>query len=213
LSHPDVRQVDLVDLDPAVTEWARSFPAMVAHNGGALDDPRVTVVHQDAFVFVEETTGTWDAIIIDLPDPHSATLARLYTTAFYALLARRLTPHGALVTQATSPFYAPEAFWTIARTMEQAVPEEHPLGPLRVSPYHLHVPSFGEWGFVLAARRELAVGDLRPNIETEVLTPESTAALFVFDQGLGERVGARLNTLDDPTLAEAYLRGWRRYND
>lgn len=213
LSHPDVRHVDLVDLDPAVTQWARSFPAMVEHNAGALDDPRVTVLHEDAFVFVEETTGTWDAIVVDLPDPHSATLARLYTTAFYALLAKRLTPNGALVTQATSPFYAPEAFWSIAQTLEEAIPESHPRGPLRVAPYHLHVPSFGEWGFVLAAQRDLSPQALRPTLDTTVLTPESTAALFVFDQGLGERTGARVNTLDDPSLAEAYLRGWRRYND
>lgn len=213
LSHPDVEHVDLVDLDPAVTTWASTFAPMVELNGGAFDDPRVTVHHTDAFVFVEETAETWDAIVADLPDPHSATLARLYTTAFYALLARRLTPQGALVTQATSPFYAPEAFWTIAATVARSVPADHPLGPLRVHPYHLHVPSFGEWGFVLAARRDLDVSALAPTIDTAVLTPESTAALFVFDKALGDRSQARVNTLDDPNLAESYLRGWRRYNE
>lgn len=213
LTHPDVASVDLVDLDPAVTTWARSWPAMVAANGGALDDPRLTVHHTDAFRFLDETAQTWDVVVADLPDPHSAPLARLYTTAFYALVARRLAPGGVFVTQATSPFYAPEAFWGVVATLEAAVPADHPAGPLVARPYHLHVPSFGEWGFVLAARRPLDPTGWAPTIPTEVLDAASLQALFVWDKALGDRPAVSVSTLDDPAVAAAYQRGWRTWHE
>ena len=118
-----------------------------------------------------------------------------------------------LVTQATSPFYAPEAYWTIVATLEAALPADHPAGPLEAQPYHIHVPSFGEWGFVLAGRGSIDAAGLRPSIPTEVLDADSLGALFVFDKALGARPAVRPNTLDDPVLAELYSRGWRTWHD
>ncbi len=213
LQHPDVTGVDVVDLDPEVTALARTWQPLVDLNGGALDDPRVTVHHQDALRFLEATRESWDVILIDLPDPHSATLAKLYSTAFYALASRRLRDSGVLATQATSPFYAPEAYWSVVATLEAAVDPEHPGGPLRAWPYHLHVPSFGQWGFVLASRRALDPARLSPSIPTEVLDGPSLAAMFVWDKALGDRPEVQVNRLDDPVLATYYRRGWRAWND
>ena len=43
----------------------------------------------------------------------------------------------------------------VVQTIEAAVSTDHPGGPLKAWPYHHHVPSFGEWGFVIASQRAL----------------------------------------------------------
>ncbi len=47
--------------------------------------------------------------------------------------------------QATSPLYARRSFWSIVATLEDV--------GFAVAPYHALVPSFGEWGFILAGRK------------------------------------------------------------
>lgn len=212
LREEGVQRVDLVDLDPAITRLARSYPPLVALNGGSLSDPRVQVHHEDALAFLEASEEGWDLILIDLPDPHNRLLAKLYSRQFYALALRRLRPRGALITQATSPFYAPQAYWSIVATLEAALPPEHPEAPLRVLPYHSHVPSFGEWGFVLATRAEVDPRRLVPSIPTEVHDAASLQAMFVWDKALGGRPEVRINTLDAPVTARYYRRGWRNFN-
>ena len=172
-----VERIDVVDLDPAMTALARTNPGLVALNEGSLSDPRVTVHNQDAMAFLEDTQQAWDVVLLDLPDPHSATLAKLYSTAFYALVARRLRAEGVLATQATSPFYAPQAYWSIVQTLEVAL-EDHPSGALETLPYHASVPSFGEWGFVLAGRDLPSIEELSPSIDTQIHDAASMRALW-----------------------------------
>jgi len=121
LKYPTVEQVTVVDIDPAMTELARTRGELVALNRGSFSSPKVRIVHQDALRFVRADESFYDVIIIDLPDPSTAMLAKLYSRAFYAMAARRLTAGGVLVTQATSPYFAPEAFWCIVATIEGAV--------------------------------------------------------------------------------------------
>ena len=199
-----VQSVDIVDLDPAVTQLARSHAALVEANGAALDDPRVRVHNADAMEFLENTEQAWDVVLLDLPDPHSAALAKLYSTSFYATLARRLRAQGVLATQATSPFYAPAAYWCVVDTLEAS--------GFQTRPYHASIPSFGEWGFILAGRDRLPVEELEPSFETQVLDAEALRALFVWDKELGARPEPNVNTLDDPVLATLYERGWRTFN-
>ena len=117
-----------------------------------------------------------------------------------------------LVTQATSPFYAPRPTGPSSRPSRPRS-ADHPAGLPEAQPYHIHVPSFGEWGFVLAGRGSIDASGLRPSIPTEVLDADSLGALFVFDKALGARPAVRPNTLDDPVLAELYSRGWRTWHD
>jgi spermidine synthase len=211
LKYPRVVAVTLVDLDPAMTELGRERDELVRLNQGALRDPRVRIVNDDAMRFLERDRGAYDVVVVDLPDPHSLGLARLYSTAFYALAAHRLSRDGVLVTQATSPFYAPDAFWCVVRTMAAAIPAGD-LQPLRPVAYHVDVPSFGDWGFVLAATRALAPERLSPSVPTRFLTPESFRALFAFGKDVAPRAGP-VNRLDDPVLYDAYRRGWQRFNE
>lgn len=193
LEHPRVESVTLVDLDPAMTGLARRHPALVAANRGSLDDPRVRLVHADALRFLESTEERWNVAIVDLPDPKTVSLARLYTRGFYELLAHRLGPGGVIVTQATSPFFAPRAFLTIWKTLREA--------GLVAVPYHAHVPTMGEWGWVIGLvppargaapgedelRRRLAGLDFASgdygDVEMAFLNPGAMAAMLHFGKG------------------------------
>jgi spermidine synthase len=204
LKHAQVQRVDLVDLDPAMTRLFTEHSLLSALNGGVLRDARVQVHNQDAARFLEDTAETWDAIILDLPDPSSPALARLYASSFYALVERRLSAGGALVTQATSPYYSAQAFWCIVATLEAR---------FRVWPYHVNVPSFGEWGFALASRRELDVGALRVGVPARFLTDATLAGLFAFPGDLQRPAVLEINNLDRPVLVRYYEQGWQKYND
>ncbi|TNE84346.1 MAG: polyamine aminopropyltransferase [Deltaproteobacteria bacterium] len=208
LKHPEVRQIDLVDLDPVLTELFREQPELAALSGHALSDPRVTVHNDDALRFLEDAEARWDVVIMDLPDPNDSGLSRLYSEAAFRLAGRRLTDQGALVTQATSPFYAPEAFWCIARTAEAAL-SEGPQ-PRTIRPYHVHVPSFGEWGFVLASHGEVSPEALVPEVPTRFLDESAVQAMVRFPADLGPR-DVVINRLEDAALARYYAQGWRHY--
>ncbi len=149
LRHPDIDEIVLVDLDPAVTALSRGMPAMRELNADALDDPRVTVVNADARAWLAEGGDLFDVVVVDLPDPSSEDLARLYTTGFYRRIARRTAVGGTVMVQASSPWFAPRAFRAIGATLAEVF--EH------VSPVQAYVPSFGLWGFQLASMRELHV--------------------------------------------------------
>jgi spermidine synthase len=152
LRQPGVDTIVQVELDPAVIELARS--TMRVANGGSLDNPRVAIVVDDAMTWLRGVhpelrphTG-FDAVIADLPDPDTPVLGRLYSAEFYTLAARMLAPRGLLVVQAGSPYSTPTAFWRTVSTIEAA--------GYAVTPYHVHVPTFGDWGFALARRGDAA---------------------------------------------------------
>lgn len=208
LRYPSVERVDLVDLDPEMTRLFSTRSDLTTLNEGALLDPRVTVHNVDAGAFLEASTESWDVILADFVDPHAETLARLYSVSFYALVQRRLREHGVFVTQATSPFYAPEAFWCIERTVNAVA--DGPV-PRRVTPYRVNVPSFGEWGFVALGPADVDLRQLRPSVATRYLDEDALNALFAF--GAEARPAVEVNRLDQPVLAGYYRRGWQHFNE
>ncbi len=144
LRYDSVQEVTLVDLDPAVTDLARENRLLTDLNEHALDDPRVTVVNADAFRWVEDTPQTFDVVLVDLVDPSTERVAKLYSQEFYGMVAAHLRPGGAFATQATSTYFTPDAFWQVVSTVRAAAPDR------AVVPLTVNVPSFGEWGFALS---------------------------------------------------------------
>ncbi|MEL7233693.1 MAG: polyamine aminopropyltransferase [Chloroflexota bacterium] len=202
LKYDDVQQITIVDLDPAVTEFARTNPMMLQVNEGALDDPRVTVLNEDAYRYLEDTDVLHTAVIIDLPDPNNESLARLYSTAFYRLLRQRMAPDGVFVTQATSPYFVREAFWMIHNTIEETGFETLPL--------KTHIPSFGEWGFVMASPVQAPQPRLEENIDMRWLNMELLQQATFFDPDTAY-VETPVNTLNNPLLQRYYTDGWRQW--
>jgi spermidine synthase len=204
LRYPDVSHVTLVDLDPEMTDIARTFRPLRELNEAALDDPRMTLIHEDAMPWLARPeAGAFDVIVVDFPDPNSFAVGKLYSQRFYASVRDHLAPGGAVVVQATSPLMSRTSFWCIVRTMRAA--------ELTVRPYHTSLPSFGEWGFALAQRGDFAVpahvrlGGLR------FLDDATMASLFVFGVDMGE-VDADVNTLDTQVLVQYQERDWRRWD-
>ncbi|MCS6777937.1 MAG: polyamine aminopropyltransferase [Chloroherpetonaceae bacterium] len=198
LKHPAVRQITLVDIDPEMTRLGRTFPALVALNARALHDPRVTRIHEDAYRFLERASAQYDVIIADLPDPNSDVLAKLYSVQFFRLVRRHLSASGVFVTQASSPFFSRDAFWCIVRTLRAA--------GLQTAPYHAYVPSFGDWGFVLAASRPLHIASLQIRVPTRYLTTQLLPTLFLFGNDTAE-TEVEVSTLDHPRILQYYLNG------
>jgi spermidine synthase len=204
LRHPGVKEVVLVDLDPAMTDMASQLPAMRQLNGGSLLDPRVKVVNADAMVWLQETQDRrpFDIAIVDFPDPNNYSLGKLYTTRFYRLLRTLVKEDGAIAVQSTSPLLARQSFWCINATLEAA--------GWRTRPYHLAVPSFGVWGYVLASPRPLEVPrQCLSNLR--FLTPETMGAMFAFPRDM-DRIPAPVNRLDNQVLVHLYTSEWKRWS-
>jgi spermidine synthase len=201
LRYPSVEQILVVDLDAAVTDAFRTLPIAASLNGGSFSDPRVVVRNEDAFKYLEESTDSFDLVIVDFPDPSNYAVGKLYTDAFYHLLRQRLGVRGVAVVQATSPQYARESFWSIVTTIEAA--------GFAAAPLHVYVPSFGEWGFVLAGGEGMAEpASLRIDAASlRYLDAGALQDLFRFPRDLG-RVPAPVNRLNDQKLVSIYSREW-----
>jgi len=202
LKYPSVEQVTLVDLDPEMTRLFATHRELVRLNEGSLSDRRVRIVNADAFNWLEETAGTFDFAVLDFPDPSNFSLGKLYTTTFYAMLARRLAPEGRFVVQSTSPLFARQSFWCIVQTVEQT--------GFVVAPYHVYVPSFGEWGFVLAGRTPFTPPATLPE-RLRFLTAATLPQLFEFPRDMG-RLPAEPNRLNTQALVRYYEHEWNAIN-
>lgn len=201
LRHPSVESVTLVDLDPMVTRLARENPLFVGLNGGSLLSPKVTVVNDDAMTWLEKGTDLFDLVFVDFPDPNGFAVGKLYTKRFYSLLKRRLSPDGAFAVQSTSPLFARKSFWIIERTIGAS--------GFATRPYHATVPSFGEWGFVLASPRPFNVpARLIPGLR--YLSVETLPALFSFGPDMA-RLEVPVNRLHDQVLVRTYESEWRKF--
>lgn len=214
LKYSQIETIDLVDLDAEMIRLFRERSMLAELSNNALLNAKVKIHIQDAGKFLEQSDSSWDVIFLDLPDPNNLSLARLYTKSFYKLLSQHLSVNGIAVTQATSPFYAPEAFWCIAQTWSDS-----PLGPegkgrFKVYPYHAYVPSFGDWGFVLATRRDLDPRKLTlsKQVQLKYLTDELLPTLFAFPRDSSPPSEIQPNRLDNQVLVKYYRRGWRRFS-
>jgi len=207
LRYPDVEHVTLVDIDPDVTALFRDHPALSLLNGNALSDPRVQIVNADAWEFLKEAGAPFDVAILDLPDPKDLAVAKLYSRAFYATLTTRMASGGIIVTQATSPLYARKAFWTVEATLAATLDPYAQGRTLATMPYHAYIPSFGEWGFVLAGatlpdapRRALPEG-------LRFLDADAFPAMRRFPADMA-RLDMEPATLFDQPLPRLYEEGW-----
>ncbi|WP_221349425.1 polyamine aminopropyltransferase [Streptomyces beigongshangae] len=205
LRYDDVQHVTLVELDPAMTRLARDFPSLRDLNDRALDDPRVEVVNADAFNWLRGARQRYDAVVVDFPDPDTAALAKLYSVEFYHLLGQVLTPRSRVMVQGGSPFFAPKTYWSIARTIETA--------GYATTEFQVDVPSFGNWGFVLAARGggtppPLRLAPRAPRLRYLDETVLKAAAVFPVDR---RRQDVRPSTLMDPAVMEYVLDEWENY--
>jgi spermidine synthase len=198
LRYPNLGSITLVDLDPEMTRLFTEHPALAPLNGHSLRNPRVKVINDDAFAWLDANGGVWDFVVVDFPDPTNFSLGKLYTTAFYRLLKKHVSDTGLAVVQSTSPLFARQSYWCINQTMREA--------GFRTWPYHVYVPSFGEWGFILGGNNWQAPPALPSALRFLTLT--NVAELFHFPADM-QPVDAEVNRLNDQVLVRYYEREWR----
>ncbi len=198
LKYPGVQSVTLVELDPAMTELFSQKPELVQLNAGALQSPKVRIINADAFSWLETSSEAFDVMIVDFPDPTNFSIGKLYTNSFYALLDKHLAASGYAVIQTTSPLVARKSFWTVVNTVESV--------GLIATPYHAHVPSFGEWGYVVASRRPYRLPTTLPE-DLRFLSLQSLPTLFDFPLDMA-RVPAEVNRLSNQVLVTTYEAEW-----
>ncbi len=203
LRWPNVESVALVDLDRAVTDLFRTDERLLALNQRALHDPKLRVYNEDASLYLRDTEQAFDVILLDFPDPTHYGVGKLYALELYRKLAARLTDGGVVAIQATSPLFSAAAYWCIVRTLEAA--------GLFVLPYHAFIPSFGDWGFVLASKRPLEPPKAIPLEGLSFLTPPVLASLFAFPPE-SAKIEARVNRFDNQALVEYYVSAWKRWD-
>jgi spermidine synthase len=200
LKYPSVEQVTLVELDPHMTRLFSTRPLLTALNGGALASLKLRTVNADAFAWLAGNEEVFDVIVVDFPDPGNFAIGKLYTTSFYKRLDQHLAAGGYAVVQATSPLIARRSFWTVAATIEAV--------GLTTTPYHAHVPSFGEWGFIIASRRPYRLPGALPD-GLRFLTVDGVPALLQFPPDMA-RIDAEPNRLSDQRLVHTFEEEWGR---
>lgn len=213
LKYPSVESITLVDLDSVVTNLGKNYPVFRELNKDALRHEKVEILNTDGYKFMEQTSEFFDAIIIDLPDPRTVELNRLYSYEFYALCRKILRPGGVLVTQAGSPYFATQAFRSIEATMDTA--------GFSTAMLHNHVLTLGEWGWVLGVKSnsELDVKSRLQqlefeDVETQWLNREAMQMMTSFGKDIyGKTHGEiKVNYIHDPVVYRYYLNGnWDLY--
>jgi spermidine synthase len=199
LKYPQIESITLVDLDPEMTHLFTTHPMLTALNQNSFLSPKVHIINADAFLWVDSNTDSFDFIVIDFPDPTNFSLGKLYTTTFYKAVARHLSAQGLMVVQSTSPMFARDSFWCIADTIKQA--------GLTINPYHVYVPSFGEWGFVLAGTHDYQRPSVLP-AGLRFVSVKDMSTLFDFPPDMAP-LTMPPNRLNDQVLVHMYDQDWK----
>ena len=183
-----------------MTRLFSTHPMLTTLNQKSLRSPRVHVINADAFPWVDRDTGTASTSSSSIfPIPTNYSLGKLYTTAFYTAAARHLSAQGLMVVQSTSPMFARDSFWCIVETLKQA--------GLQTYPYHVYVPSFGEWGFVLAPRTSTRRHDRCPR-GCASSPCRAFQRFFQFPPDMAP-VPMPANRLNDQVLVRTYYQDWK----
>jgi spermidine synthase len=202
LKYPSIQHIQLVDLDPGMTTLFQQNLKLLQLNQRSLLSPKVHVLNRDAFTWIRQDTAKYDVVIVDFPDPSNYSIGKLYSTTFYAELEKRLTPDGLVVVQSTSPYVARKSFWCIRNTLAAV--------GFQTIPYHAYVPSFGEWGYVLALRNR----HWQPNgplpAGLRFVNTQTIRDMLYFPPDMAE-VPVEANKLNNQILVQSFEEEWAPY--
>ncbi len=199
LKYPQIEKITLVDLDPAMTRLFSTSAELTKLNQNALTNPKVKIFNDDAGKWIETNNEQFDLIIVDLPDPSNFALGKLYSVPMYRQLARHLSDTGYVVIQSTSPYFAPHAYWCVVETLKAA--------NFHTWPYHAYVPSFGEWGYVLASKQDHFIPPQQYSVPTRFLDAYTTKLMFEFPPDM-RATEVKPNYLNTQALVHYFEKDW-----
>lgn len=203
LKYRSIQSITLVDLDKQMIGLFKTQDLLTRLNKNSLNDPKVHVVIDDAFVWLRNCKQKFDAVIVDFPDPSNYSLGKLYSDTFYKALKNALNPEGIIVVQSTSPYYAKNSFWCVVSTLSAV--------GLQTTPYHAYVPSFGDWGYVLAGLQPYHPAEQEkypPGLK--YVAPRTVAQMLTFPQDMQPTVQC-VNRLNNQALVHLFESEWSEY--
>ena len=81
---------------------------------------------------------------------------------------------------------------------------------LQVRPYHAYIPSFGEWGFIMAAPHLPAWDRIELTVSTRFLDPNALGSMDTFPRDIAA-IETQVNTIHTHVLPKYYEQGWARW--
>ena len=145
LYHPSIERVVLIDLDEELIDLCRTH--LSTFHRGAFDHPKVEMVFQDGYSYLENCGERFDVVVIDVVDAiEEGPAQKLYTREFYHFLKTQcLTPNGIVVVQSMElNDVCLNDDWHVHREMKQSF--NH------VCSYATFVPSFwSKWRYTIAS--------------------------------------------------------------
>ena len=202
LKYPQLQSIKLIDLDPGMTSLFTHNQMLAQLNNHSLSSPRVKVINTDAYNWVRNDTTRYDCIIIDFPDPGNYSVGKLYTNSFYKEIYRLLSDDGVVVVQSTSPYIGRRSFWCIDHTIAS-------VGFLTM-PYHTYVPSFGEWGYVMATKNHSWRNDGELPEGLRYINAATIRDMMFFPPDMCE-VTTDINRLNNQVLVHYFETDWGPY--
>lgn len=168
-----VERACMIDIDGEVVEACKKHLAEM--HQGVFDDPRLTVLIQDALKFIDETDEKWDVIISDLSDPiEDGPSFKLFTKEYFENAKGILSPDGVFVLQA-GPVSPVEMgmHCRLSSTLRSVFDHVHS--------YVTHVPTYASpWGFILCSSRPIEPKPEPAQID-KVLDQGTTGGFRMFD--------------------------------
>lgn len=141
LKHKSVKKVEMCEIDGMVIEASKKFLPTIALK---LDDPKVTVLVEDAIEFIKDKKNCYDVVLIDSTDPMGPGEG-LFTEEFYTNVKNSLKEGGIVVPQSESPFANPNEMrkmYTLLRKVFK-----------NVAPYCGPIPTYpgGYWSWAFCS--------------------------------------------------------------
>lgn len=202
LKYPEIDSITLVDLDPKITHLFSTLPVLYNINEQALLSEKLTIYNQDAFLWLKNNRIEFDFVIIDLPDPTSYALGKLYSNHFYRYLIKSVHREGLVAIQSTAPYISPQSYWCIANTLESV--------GFQTKAYTTYIPSFGLWGFHLASKGPRNHTQTNLPKDLKYISKEVIPALFEIPKDMAKRE-TEINALNNQALVRYFEDEWQRY--
>lgn len=199
LKYSSVEKITLVDLDPLMTELFKTNTLLTPLNKDSLNHSKVQVINDDAFLWLKNSSEKYDFIIIDFPDPSNFSVGKLYTNSFYREVKKKLAPKGLIVVQSTSPFVAKKSFWCVDNTIKSV--------GLKTFPYHVYVPAFGDWGYILASEEVPEFKEQNLASGLKFINYEVLKSLFIFPEDIRVSI-QEVNKLNNQILVRYFEQEW-----
>ena len=153
--HHQVKQIDLVEIDPMVVEKSKQYLPFVALG---FNDSRLNLYFEEGARFVKNKVNSYDVIIVDSPDPIGAG-KRLFRSQFYLNCFRALKKDGLLTAQSETPTFKKDL--KIMKSMYKKLNGIFPI----VKTFTANIPSYtsGIWCFAFCSKKYNPLKDFQKN--------------------------------------------------